>query len=119
MSDTPKDPGKLPQFARDFRKQYPEVWEAYSQLGEAAGKAGPMDERALRLVKLGLAVGARSQGSVHSHTRRGLAEGIPAEELEQVALLAITSLGYSNAMAALAWITDVTRPDKEESETKG
>jgi hypothetical protein len=39
--------------------------------------------------------------------------------LEQVALLAITSLGYSNAMAALAWITDVTRPDKEESETKG
>jgi alkylhydroperoxidase/carboxymuconolactone decarboxylase family protein YurZ len=118
MSDTPKRPDKLPNFAKAFRERYPEVWNAYSELGEAAGKAGPMDGRTLRLVKLGLAVGARSEGSVHSHTRRGLAEGIPAEELEQVALLAITSLGYSNAMAALAWITDVTRPTQEEASTK-
>ena len=81
-----------------------EVWRAYQQLGNAVGKAGPLDARAQRLVKLALAVGARSQGAVHSHARRGLREGIPTEELLQVPLLAISSIGWSAAMAALAWV---------------
>ena len=87
---------------------YPEVWRAYQQLGAAAAAAGPLDARAQRLVKLALAVGARSQGAVHSHARRALREGIPAEELLQVPLLAISSIGWSAAMAALSWIRDAT-----------
>ena len=56
-----------------------------------------------RLVKLALAVGARSQGAVHSHARRALREGVPAAALLQVPLLAVSSVGWSAAMAALAW----------------
>ena len=109
MSNAPKTTDKLPGFVEAVRERYPEVWEAYSRLADATVAAGPMDARTLRLVKLALAVGSRSEGSVHSHARRGLAEGIPPEELEQVALLAITTLGWSQAMAALSWIADVTR----------
>ena len=99
---------RLPGFLDGVIAAYPDVWRAYRQLGDAAGKAGPLDARAQRLVKLALAVGARSQGAVHSHARRGLREGIPPEELLQVPLLAISSIGWSAAMAALAWVRDVT-----------
>jgi alkylhydroperoxidase/carboxymuconolactone decarboxylase family protein YurZ len=78
-----------------------------------------MDERTLRLVKLGIAIGNRSEGAVHSHVRRGLRAGIPAEELEQVALLAITTLGWPQAMAALAWITDITRSAENPIDREG
>jgi alkylhydroperoxidase/carboxymuconolactone decarboxylase family protein YurZ len=111
---------RLPGFLDGVIAAYPDVWRAYRQLGDAAGKAGPLDARAQRLVKLALAVGARSQGAVHSHARRGLREGIPAEELLQVPLLAISSIGWSAAMAALAWVRDVTEDtDARPSERGG
>ena len=76
-------------------------------LAKRAEGAGPMDQKTARLVKLALAVGAKSEGAVHSHTRRALKQGISPEELQQVALLAVTSIGWSPSMAALSWIQDV------------
>ena len=98
---------KLPDFLDKVIQEYPDVWKAYQNLGEACGNAGPLDEKTARLVKLALAIGAKSEGSVHSHTRRALREGVTREELQQVALLAITTMGWSSAMAALSWIQDV------------
>ena len=98
---------KLPDFLEGVIKQYPEVWKAYQDFGEACSNAGPLDEKTVRLVKLALAVGAKSEGAVHSHTRRALRQGISPEELRQVALLAVTSIGWSPSMAALSWIQDV------------
>jgi alkylhydroperoxidase/carboxymuconolactone decarboxylase family protein YurZ len=51
--------------------------------------------------------------ATHSHVRRGLAEGMDGDELEQVALLAVTTLGWPKAMRALSWIRDITRPAAE------
>ena len=45
---------------------------------------------------------------MHSHVRRALAEGASIEELEHVALLAIPTLGFPQAVAALTWIEDIT-----------
>jgi len=64
--------------------------------------------RTKRLVHLALAIGADSSGAVHSHARRGIAEGIPPAELEHVALLAVTTLGWPQAVRGLTWIADVT-----------
>ncbi|GAB4518974.1 MAG: carboxymuconolactone decarboxylase family protein [Amphiplicatus sp.] len=101
----------LPAAAGDVAQNYPELWKAYAALGEAAAKAGPLDARARRLVKLGLAIGAGSEGAVHSHVRRALDEGFSPEELKQAALLAVTTLGFPRAVAALSWVEDVTSPD--------
>ena len=98
---------KLPDFLDSVIQEYPDVWKAYQDLGVACGNAGPLDEKTVRLVKLALAIGAKSEGAVHSHTRRALREGLTREELQQVALLAITTVGWSSAMAALSWIQDV------------
>lgn len=99
---------KLPDFLQKVIDEYPEVWQAYQALGEACSNAGPLDAKTARLVKLALAIGAKSEGAVHSHARRALREGVTPEELQQVAMLAVTSIGWSSSMAALSWIQDVT-----------
>ena len=98
---------KLPDFLEEVIKEYPDVWKAYQEFGEACSNAGPLDENTVRLVKLALAIGAKSEGAVHSHTRRALKQGISPEALRQVALLAATSIGWSPSMAALSWIEDI------------
>lgn len=107
ISDTPDV--ELPGFAGQVAREQPELWQAFQRLGEATSAAGPLDERAKRLVNLALALGADSEGATHSHARRALAEGIPAAELEHVAFLAITTLGWPKAIRGLTWIRDVTR----------
>ena len=73
----------LPAIVEEYARKHPEVWEAYNCLGEAAAKAGPLDTKMERLVKLAIAIGAGLQGAVHSHVRRGLAAGLTREELER------------------------------------
>ena len=102
---------ELPSVAGDVARAYPAIWKCYSALGEACAQAGPIDQRGVRLVKLALAIGASSEGAVHSHVRRAMDEGISKEEIKQVALLAIPTLGFPQAVRALTWIEDITDDD--------
>jgi alkylhydroperoxidase/carboxymuconolactone decarboxylase family protein YurZ len=100
---------KLPGAALHMARERPEVWEAFQHLGEKASRAGPLDARARRLIHLALAIAAGSEGATHSHARRASSEGISPEELEHVAVLAITTIGWSQAIKGLTWVRDVTR----------
>jgi alkylhydroperoxidase/carboxymuconolactone decarboxylase family protein YurZ len=100
---------RLPGAAMHMAREHPEVWEAFQQLGEEASRAGPLDARTRRLIHLALAIAASSEGATHSHARRGSAEGISPEELEHVAVLAITTVGWSQAIRGLTWVRDITR----------
>ena len=108
MSQRNPEKEKLPSFAGDVAARFPDIWEAYSALGDAAAASGPLTAREQRLVKLALAIGAGSEGATHSHARRGRKDGIDAPSMQHVAILGITSLGWSQAMRGLAWIEDVT-----------
>lgn len=101
----------LPRAAANVIENYSDIWEAYSSLGEACAKAGPLDAQTIRLVKLALAIGAASEGATHSHVRRAVDEGHSKEAIKQVAMLAIPTLGFPRASAALTWIEDITDPD--------
>lgn len=101
----------LPSKAGDIASKFPELWAAYEALGKSASDAGPLDARSRRLAKLALAIGTGSEGAVHSHARRALADGLSASEIKHVGLLAITTLGFPRAAAALSWIEDITDPD--------
>ena len=97
----------LPRRAGKFAEDTPAVWKAYQDLGKACAEEGPLDGRSRRLVKLALAAASGSEGAVHSHARRAVEEGISAEELRHVAILAITTVGFPRAIAALTWIDDI------------
>jgi alkylhydroperoxidase/carboxymuconolactone decarboxylase family protein YurZ len=107
--DQPKIDAQLPGAALHMSREYPKVWEAFQQLGEEASRAGPLDARTRRLIHLALAIAASSEGATHSHARRAAAEGITPEELDHVAVLAITTVGWSQAIKGLTWVRDITR----------
>jgi alkylhydroperoxidase/carboxymuconolactone decarboxylase family protein YurZ len=97
---------QLPPIVQKLQRDQPQVWDAYNRLGEALGQAGPLDARTEHLVKLAIAIGAGLQGAVGSHTRRSLADGLTRAELEHVALLAVTTVGWPSAVAAYSWIEE-------------
>ncbi len=100
---------ELPGRYRDFRRQFPAISEAYDDLGRMLAEAGPLDEKHIQLIKLGMAVASGQEGAVHSHARRALEAGAKPEEVRQVALLAMTTVGFPRMMAGLSWIDDVLK----------
>lgn len=97
MSD---ERGYLPQIYRDLRADQPGIAKAYDALGNACRDAGSLTEREQRLVKLGIAIGLASEGGVRSHVRRGLREGIAAEDLLHAIAIAVPTAGFPATAAA-------------------
>jgi 4-carboxymuconolactone decarboxylase len=97
----------LPAAHQRFQERYPDIWKAYDQLGAAVHHAGPLGEKTRELVKLGIAIGNQSEGAVHSHTHKALDEGAAPDEIRQVVLLSIPTIGLPNMMAALTWVDDI------------
>jgi alkylhydroperoxidase/carboxymuconolactone decarboxylase family protein YurZ len=100
---------KLPKQLNNFSKQYPKIWNAFNELGERCHEAGPLDEKTRRLIKLALSIGAGLEGATHSAVRNARRTGVTAEEINHVALLAITTLGLPAASRAMIWIGDLQK----------
>jgi len=95
----------LPQSIVEFQSQYPSVWEAFDKLGQTCHETGgPLDQKTRRLVKLALSIATRHEGAVHSATRQALDAGLTRDELIHTAILAITTIGWPSAHAAMTWI---------------
>ncbi|HMK97144.1 MAG TPA: carboxymuconolactone decarboxylase family protein, partial [Acidimicrobiales bacterium] len=97
----------LPEVYRGLRDRFPRVAEAMDELGRAATAAGPLDERAQRLVKLGIAIGAQAEGAVRSNVRRALELGASSDEIMHVVALSISTRGFPAAVAAYSWVEEV------------
>jgi 4-carboxymuconolactone decarboxylase len=92
---------------RGLKSKHTEYLRAVEALGAAARHAGPLEEKVTQLVQLSAAAAIRSEGAVHSHTRRALDLGASPEEIHH-ALIAITStIGFPTARAALSWADDI------------
>jgi alkylhydroperoxidase/carboxymuconolactone decarboxylase family protein YurZ len=63
-------------------------------------------------MQLAAAAAIRSEGAVHSHTRRALEAGAAADEICHALILLTSTIGFPNVMAALSWAEDVFEDDK-------
>jgi 4-carboxymuconolactone decarboxylase len=99
--------GYLPDVYMDFIRRHPEIGRSYAALANGCHQAGPLDKKSRRLIKLGVAIGINSEGSVRSHTRRALEEGISQEEIRHVVVLAFTTVGFPYMIAAYKWVEEV------------
>lgn len=97
---------KPPVRVEAFGAQYPEVYSAFKALGEACHAAGPLDEKTRKLVKVAISIGAGLEGATHSAVRRARESGVSEAELEHVAVLGVTTLGWPAAFRALTWVRD-------------
>lgn len=109
---------ELPGQYRSIRKRFRGYHTALSNLGRAARKAGPLDEKTSHLVQLAAAATIRSEGAVHSHARRALEQGATAEELYHTVLLTTSTIGFPTVSAALSWIDDVLEGQEEKESSK-
>jgi 4-carboxymuconolactone decarboxylase len=100
-----EDSAKPPETYEAFVTRFPRLAAAWEQLG-VAGDEGPLDERTVRLVKLGVAIGAMREGAVHASVRKALAAGIPREAIEQVIAAAAPTIGLPAAVAIYSWIRE-------------
>ncbi len=97
----------LPSSYKSFRDTYAEVAAALDGLGAAVDAAGALDGKTMRLVKLGIAIGAGAEGAVRSNVRKAKAENATDGEIRQIGLAAITTVGFPASIAALGWIDEV------------
>lgn len=95
---------KPPKTYNEFVARFPELCRAWEAMGTAARSDGTLDDRECRLVKLGLAIGAQRSGAVQSAVRQAIAAGVTAEDIEQTAALAASTIGVPGAVAAWSWI---------------
>ncbi len=98
---------KIPRNYLDLKRKQGNFVEAVENLGRAAKRAGPLDEKTAQLVQLAAAAGIRSEGSVHSHVRRALDAGATPEEIRHALILLASTIGFPTVAAALSWADDV------------
>ena len=97
----------LPEVYKKFQENHPNVFKDFKQLGISTRNAGPLDEKIQNLIKLGIAVGVNSRGGVMSSTRKAMKAGASTQEIEHAVLLAMTTTGFPNTIAALSWVHEV------------
>jgi alkylhydroperoxidase/carboxymuconolactone decarboxylase family protein YurZ len=105
--------GYLPDVYKEFIKQYPDINKSYDTLANACHRAGPLDKKTRRLIKLGIAIGMNSEGGVRSHSRRALEEGITPDEVRHAVLMAFTTAGFPYMISAFKLVEEVIAKNKQ------
>jgi AhpD family alkylhydroperoxidase len=100
---------KLPEQYLNIKKRFKGYFKAVDNLGKAAKAAGPIDEKTAHLIQLAAAAAIRSEGSVHSHTRRALEAGAKPEEIYHAIILLSSTIGFPTVSAALSWADDIIK----------
>lgn len=98
---------ELPSWFRHLQTQHGELLEAVEALGKTSRQSGPLDDKTTQLIQLAAAAAIRSEGAVHSHTRRAMAAGATPEELYHALAVLTTTVGFPTVSAALNWADDI------------
>ena len=98
---------KLPEQHVRIKKRFKKILTAVNNLGKVIRNAGPIDKKTTHLIQLAGAAAIRSEGSVHSHTRRALEAGATTEEIYHTIILLTTVIGFPTVSAALSWADDI------------
>lgn len=95
----------VPRTYQQFTTRFPAISEAHEAVGRA-GDHGPLDRKAVELIKLGICVGAGLESASKSHARRAAQHGASREEVEQAVALAVNPVGFPRAVMAWRWVTE-------------
>ncbi|MDI6801315.1 MAG: carboxymuconolactone decarboxylase family protein [Thermodesulfovibrionales bacterium] len=100
---------KLPEQYLKLKKNFKGYMRAVDNLGKAVKTAGPLNEKTSHLIQLAAAATVKSEGAVHSHTRRAMEAGAKQEEIYHTLILITSIIGFPNVSAALSWVDDVIK----------
>ena len=98
---------ELPEHYVELRKRFKGFMKAVDNLGKVASASGPLDEKTSQLIQLAAAAAIKSEGAVHSHTRRALKAGAKTDDIHHAIILLTSTIGFPAVSAALSWVEDV------------
>lgn len=98
---------KIPNHYEMVKKYHPEYISAVESLGNVAKESGPLDRKTAHLIQIAASVTSKSEGAVHSHTRRALESGATADEIRHSVIILTNTIGFPAVMAGLSWVNDV------------
>lgn len=104
---------ELPKSLQTFIKTHPKVWEAHQMLGVACKDSGPLDEKTLQLIKIGITGAKENMTSFKTHVRLALRSGAKKDEIEHAILQLLPATGINTMMMELLWARDVIKDEKE------
>lgn len=104
--------GKYPPWYGHIKEKHGDVIQALEQLGAALRQAGPVPGKTAHLIQLAAAAAIRSEGSVHSHTRRALQAGATPDEIYHALILLTSTIGFPTVSAALSWASEAIEKEK-------
>jgi AhpD family alkylhydroperoxidase len=90
----------MPQTLSRFKKQFPEVWEAYEQLRESCDRTGPLDRKSVELIKVGISAALGREGGLVAHVLRAKRAGASPSEIYQAILQAVGLTGFPASLAS-------------------
>jgi AhpD family alkylhydroperoxidase len=100
----------MTQYSKNYNwlvSKFDKVLQSHQELGKALREAGPIDEKSAHLIQLAAAAAVRSEGGVHSHTKRALQAGATADEIYHSLILLTSTIGFPNVAASLSWAKDI------------
>jgi 4-carboxymuconolactone decarboxylase len=100
---------ELPEQYVSIKKRFKKFFTAVDNLGKVTRNAGPIDAKTSHLIQLAAAAAIKSEGSVHSHTRRALKAGAKPEEIYHTIILLTSIIGFPTVSATLSWADDVVK----------
>lgn len=97
---------KPPKFYEQFVKKYPQVAGKYEELGNTLHELGPLNDRDRALIKLAISGSHLFSSAFKAHIRKAIATGISREEIEQLVLLFLPTIGFPTMMAAMGIVDE-------------
>ncbi len=98
---------KYPKNYMALQKMFPDLIKSFENAGSAAKKSGPLNAKNCHLIQLAACAALRSEGGVHSHTRRAIKAGATKKEIFHTIALLINTIGFPSAAATFAWVNDI------------
>jgi 4-carboxymuconolactone decarboxylase len=90
----------MAQLLDDFKSQFPDAWSAYEALRDVCDKAGPLDPKAVQLIKIGISAAMEHEGGLVAHIAQARRAGATEPEIYHAILVATGLSGMPATLAA-------------------
>jgi len=95
-----RDLNAVPKTYQKFANKHGQILGAYDALNAKVKALNALSPEEMALVKLAISVGAGMDGAMASQTRKAIKAGIDPKKIEQVAIMALPTLGLPRMMQA-------------------
>jgi AhpD family alkylhydroperoxidase len=92
----------MPKKLDDFKTQFPDIWSAYERLRNASDREGPLEDKTVELIKIGISTAMEHEGGVVAHASQARKAGASDEEIYQAILTATSLCGFPAVLGAMS-----------------